>query len=85
MDIDASGRLAVVLTYRDAWLFERRAGMSWVEAFGKPLQRLPLPPLSQAEAIGFSADSRYFLIGSENLPAPLLRVDLSTEGGSAEH
>ena len=85
MDIDASGRLAVVLTYRDAWLFERRAGMSWVEAFGKPLQRLPLPPLPQAEAIGFSADSRYFLIGSENLPAPLLRVDLSTEGGSAEH
>jgi hypothetical protein len=46
MDIDASGRLAVVLTYRDAWLFERRAGMSWVEAFGNPLQRLPLPPLS---------------------------------------
>lgn len=81
MDIDASGRLAVVLTYRDAWLFERRAGMSWVEAFAKPLQRLPLPPLPQAEAIGFSADSRYLLIGSENLPAPLLRVDLSTDSG----
>lgn len=84
MDIDASGRLAVVLTYRDAWLFERRAAMSWLEAFDKPLQRLTLPPLPQAEAIGFSPDSRYLLIGSENLPAPLLRVDLSTQGGRTE-
>lgn len=76
MDIDSTGRMAVVLTYRDVWLFERKPAETWTQAFKVPRQRLPLPPLTQAEAIGFSGDADYLLIGSENLPAPLLRVDV---------
>lgn len=85
MDIDPASRIAVVLTYRDVWLFERDSAQSWSDAFRKPSQRLPLPPLTQAEAIGFSADASHLLIGSENLPAPLLRVDIASDALAPAH
>lgn len=75
MDIDAEGRRAIVLTYRDAWLFPRAPGETWQTAFSRTPQRLALPPLAQAEAIAFDRLGRSIHISGERLPAPLLRLD----------
>ena len=75
MDIDANGRRALVLTYRDLWLFDRRANEPWQQAFARKPQRLPLPPVAQAEAIGFDRQGQSILVSGEILPAPLLKFD----------
>lgn len=75
MDIDTEGRRAIVLTYRDIWLFPRANNESWLLAFGRPPQRLPLPPLAQAEALSFDRAGASILVSGEHLPAPLLRFD----------
>lgn len=75
LDIDAAGRRAIVLTYRDIWLFTRKEGESWQHAFAKTPQRIALPPLAQAEAIGFDRHGLSILVSGEILPAPLLRLD----------
>jgi hypothetical protein len=77
MDIDEDGHRAIVLTYRDVWLFKRRQQETWKQAFAHSPQRLPLPPLAQAEAIGFDRQGRSFLVSGERLPAPLLRFEPS--------
>jgi hypothetical protein len=82
MDIDEDGRRAIVLTYRDIWLFERGPRETWQQAFAKLPQRLPLPPLAQAEAIGFDRQGRSILVSGERLPAPLLRFEPSGETAS---
>lgn len=75
MDIDANGQRAIVLTYRDIWLFQRTGNESWLQAFTRTPQRLPLPPLAQAEALGFDRDGTSILVSGEHLPAPLLRFN----------
>jgi len=75
MDIDAAGRRAIVLTYRDIWIFAREHGESWSEAFVRKPQRLPLPLLAQAEAVGFDRAGKAIRVSGERLPAPWLRFD----------
>jgi hypothetical protein len=75
MDMNADGNRAIVLTYRDIWLFPRARDESWVQAFARTPQRLPLPPLAQAEALGFDREGASILVSGEHLPAPLLRFD----------
>jgi hypothetical protein len=75
LDISRDGRLAAVLTYREAYLFERAPGEGWAEAFARRPQRIALPPLRQAEAIAFGADGRTLFVTSEKRPAPLFRLD----------
>lgn len=72
MDIDAQARRAIVLTYRDIWLFTRSAGQSWTDAFGGTPQRFPLPPLAAAEAIGFDRSGAAIRVSGEGRPAPWL-------------
>lgn len=74
-DIDSSGTLAALLTYRDVWLFERAPGESWARALARKPRRLALPPMAQAEAVGFERHGRTILVSGERLPAPLLRFD----------
>ena len=81
MDIDVEGHRAIVLTYRDIWLFPRGQNESWAQAFAHPPQRLPLPPLAQAEAIGFDRQGKSILVSGEHLPAPLVRFDGLSAGG----
>ncbi len=75
LDIDSSGTLAALLTYRDVWLFDRHAGESWFRALARKPRRLTLPPMAQAEAIGFDRNGRAILVSGERLPAPLLRFE----------
>jgi hypothetical protein len=75
MDIDEAGRRAIVLTYRDLWIFPRAPGETWAQAFAKTPQRMPLPPIAQAEAIGFDRHGVSIHVSGERLPAPWLRFD----------
>lgn len=75
MDIDPSAQRAIVLTYRDIWIFARADGDSWAQAFTRKPQRLPLPPLAQAEAVGFDRAGKAIHVSGERLPAPWLRFE----------
>jgi hypothetical protein len=75
LDIDSRNRNAVLLTYRDIWVFPRHPRESWVQAFARSPQRLLLPPMAQAEAIGFDRDDSAIVVSGERLPAPLLRFE----------
>ena len=75
MDIDASGRNALVMTYRDLWFYRRAPGETWLQAFARTPARLPLPPLAQAEAAGFEVSGTGVRISGERLPAPWLRFE----------
>lgn len=82
MDMSPDGLKAVVLTYKNAYLFQRTAGENWGDAFKKPPQMIQLPKLRQAEALCFAADTRTLFITSEKHPAPLLRLDLTKRPAS---
>ncbi|MCB1575756.1 MAG: hypothetical protein KDI81_00005, partial [Xanthomonadales bacterium] len=64
-----------LLTYRDVWVFPRQRKQSWIQALAQRPQRLLLPPMAQAEAIGFDRDGSAILVSGERLPAPLLRFE----------
>ncbi len=73
LDIDAAGRRAILLTYRDIWLFSRAPHEDWSQAFARKPTQIALPPMAQAEAIGFDRHGQSILVSGERLPAPLIR------------
>lgn len=75
MDVDPAAHRAIVMTYRDIWIFARANGQSWLQAFVRKPQRLPLPPLAQAEAVGFDRAGKAIRVSGERLPAPWLRFE----------
>ncbi|MEO8011857.1 MAG: hypothetical protein ABI650_09460 [Dokdonella sp.] len=75
LDIDASGRRAVLLTYRDIWVFSRAPHENWAQAFARKPQRTTLPPMAQAEAIGFDRAGHSIFVSGERLPAPMIRFE----------
>lgn len=74
MDVSPDGRLAVVLTYQDAYLWTRAEGEDWALAFARSPRQLPMPERRQGEAICFDADGRSLLLTSEKRPAPLFEL-----------
>ena len=76
MALSPDGRTLVVLTYRDAYRFDRADGETWGAAFARQPKSLGMPPLIQAESVTFAADGRAVYVTSEKLPAPLVRIDL---------
>ncbi len=73
MDMSKNGRKIVVLTYRNAFLFERTMGQSWEQVFARPPKVIALPPMDSGEAIAFAEDGSVF-VTAERHPAPLVRV-----------
>jgi hypothetical protein len=72
IDLSPNGRVLAALTYNALYLYARPAGQSWSTALATPA-RISLPWLPQAEAVAFRVDGMGILIGSEQLPSPLLR------------
>lgn len=75
-DIQSGGRAAVILTYKDAYLYVRQGSEPWAETLTRPPQILRLPAaklLPQREAICFTAD-KALLVTSEGPGAALFRV-----------
>ena len=79
-DLSPDGLRLALLTYREAYLLERAPGEAWLDALRRPPLRLRMPPLLQAEAIAFDRAGRALYIGTERLPAPLIRIE-PREGG----
>lgn len=59
-----------VLTYAAVFRF---TATDWGAATGLAARRAVLPPLPQAEALSFDRGCQYLYIGTETVPAPLLR------------
>jgi len=81
MDIDPSGRVAIILTYGHAYRYDRAPTELWEMAFSKSPWILKLPRLKQAEALCIGYDGQTVFVTSERQPpsepqpAPLLRID----------
>ncbi len=78
LDIDPDATRALVLTYRDIWIFARKPGEAWTAAFARRPMRLPLPPLAQAEAVGFDRHASAIRVSGERLPAPWIHFEETT-------
>ena len=63
--LDITGRRAVVLTYKDAYLYERRAGNTWAETFQGIPRRILLPSVHLLEAGALDKKARFLLITGE--------------------
>jgi hypothetical protein len=74
MDMSRDGTRAVVITYNEAFEFERGPDESWQLAFWKPWRQLPVPWRGQGESICYGPESDTLYLTSENTPAPLWRV-----------
>ena len=75
LDVSPDGRSALVLTYGTAYVFSRMPDEGWGEAFSRLPERVALPALKGAEAIGYAPGGESFFVTSERRPAPLYRVD----------
>lgn len=71
-DLSPNGRVLAVLNYHSIHLYVREPGMDWAKAMRREPGALQFPWLPQAEGVAFSPDGRSLLIGSEQLPSPLL-------------
>ncbi len=78
MDIRHDNRLAVVMTYKDAYLFSRLNGERWADAFSRIPQTVAIPHLRQKESACLTPDGRKLYITTEKRPTPLLVVDLGS-------
>ena len=80
LDLAPDGSAALVLSYADGFRFPRGPGESWAEAFARPPELLPLPPLPLAEAVAYVGDALYVTSEVDRLAlvrwrAPLVRFD----------
>ena len=75
MDLSPIRRWAVVLSYKNAYLFSVHPEADWQTVFQQVPQTVELPRLRQAEAINFSADNTALFVTSEQRPSPLLRLN----------
>ncbi|MDD9970384.1 MAG: hypothetical protein OXR73_29370, partial [Myxococcales bacterium] len=66
-DITPDGRLIIVRTYTDAWLWQRQPGMDVVEALQTPACELPLSIERQGESIAWAHDGSGYYTISEGL------------------
>lgn len=76
LDIARSGRFAVLVTYKDAYLYRHAPGQDWAEVFQAAPVPIDLPQLRQTEAGAIGADERELYISSETRPTPLIQVPL---------
>ena len=74
-DLSPNGRVLAVLNYQSVHFLVRPRGGDWREVLdrGRKMPHLLMPWLPQAEALAFGADGAEIVIGSEQLPSPVIR------------
>ena len=77
MDISSDGLSAVLLTYDRAFYFSKEQPADWGSVFSGPMKEIIFPPMRQSESVCFNRDGSSVFITSEQLPAPLLKIDIS--------
>ena len=76
MDISSDGASIVVLTYGNAFLYKRKPSNEWSDVFKTSPEEIAVPSMRQAESICFGRDDSSIYVTTEQLPAPLYRLDL---------
>jgi hypothetical protein len=74
LDLSADGRRLAVLNYLQVYVYTRMRGEPWSRALRRRPLDVPFPWLAQAEAVAFEPDGGALWVGTERLPAPLLRL-----------
>jgi hypothetical protein len=82
MDISSDGLSAVVLTYDSAFYFSKEKSADWATVLSGSPKEIRFPPLRQAESVCFNRNGSSIFITSEQLPAPLLQIDVSKLAGT---
>lgn len=77
-DLSADGATFAAMSYLHLYLWPRHPD-GWAAALAQPPIRLDLPWLAQAEAMGLDAEGRTAWIGTERLPAALVKFHLRKE------
>ncbi|WP_319381502.1 hypothetical protein [Thiomicrorhabdus sp.] len=76
MDISPDGSSLIVLTYINAYLYQKSLNASWSSVLKKTPREIALPYLRQAESVCFDASGKTIHVTSEGSPAPLFKIDL---------
>lgn len=63
--MDIRGRVAIVITYRDAWLYKRKLRASWADAFSEVPERVALPYIHGLESGAFSRSGSELVVVGE--------------------
>ena len=82
MDISPDGRRVALLTYVDAWVWEREPGQDWHAVFAGDRTAVELPPLMQREGMCFSEDGTALYVNSEGQPMPMVRMAIPGSAAS---
>lgn len=79
LDAAAGGKQIAVLTYRRLFLYNRAENESWIEALNRTPLQIEYPRLKQAEAVCFYDNGPAVLVTSEQIPAPIIKVEPKAE------
>jgi hypothetical protein len=74
--LDAQGEHALVLSYRDLYIYTRAPGESLLKSLSRKPRRATLPPVPQLEAIALDPANHSAIVISERLLAPIYRVKI---------
>ncbi len=76
MDISPDGRRMIILTYKDAYEYQRAESESWKDALKRPARKIILPERIQGESICYGIDGKTLYLTSEKRPTPLIEVEV---------
>lgn len=77
MDISADGLIAVILTYSNAYYFTKKPSEERSNIFTASAKEIIIPRMRQAESVCFSKDGSSIFITSEQIPAPIYKIDVT--------
>jgi hypothetical protein len=77
MDVSPDGRRAILVTYGDAFEYERRADEPWADAFSRTPRKIAMPLRVQGESICYGPDGKTLYLTSEKTPTPLWEVPVA--------
>ena len=78
MDISTDGRMAVIQTYKHAYLYRKTPYEDWPQAFAARPVLLLVPRMPQTEAVSFDLDQKSIFVTTEQRPASLYRIQIQS-------
>lgn len=75
-DRHSTNQYALLLTYKQAYLYTKDINQSWADTFSSQPKTVPMPVLPQAEALIVDQLHTTFWLTSEKLPTPLYQLPL---------
>ena len=75
LDVTGDASELLLVTYANAYRFERAAGEGWRQALSRPPEPIATPSMAQTEAGAYTRDRQSVFITSDQPPSPLFRFD----------